>query len=370
MTGSLGSRPTLLSAALPIVALGAFIIVTGAIAMAAGSLLGYDFQAYIQAADRLLASQPLYDPTVAVAGPFAIYLYPPPFAFAFIPFAILPDHAAIAAWTILLGAAVVLAALLMPVRREVRWLIVLLAAFNWPVLYSIKLGQVGPILLLLFAIGWRWMDRPGILAATIVAGGTTKLQPAALALWALLTGRIRAGVYAVGGLAVLAIVSLVMLGPTTIADYVTLLARVSAPVTTPHNFTPGAVAYQAGVSEGVASALQLGVVVLALGASLVAIRVADPDASFLVTVVATQLVSPLLWDHYAILLLLPVAWLLEKGHWWAVALPIATSLPLLGIVPPAIYPIEFAICLIAPIALGRRRPVESSVLGPVPVAVS
>ena len=61
----------------------------------------------------------------------------------------------------------------------------------------------------------------------------------------------------------------------------------------------------------------------------------------------TQLVSPLLWDHYAILLLLPVAWLMERGHWWAIALPIATSLPLLGLVPPAIYPLEFAICLLA-----------------------
>jgi hypothetical protein len=355
MSATRGSGSGLLAAALPVVALACFVLVTGAVAVSAGPLLGYDFQAYVQAADRLLAGERLYDPAVTVAGPFAIYLYPPPFAFLFIPFALAPEGPGLAVWTVLLGAAVVVAALLMPVRREIRWLIVLLAAFNWPVLYSIKLGQVGPVLLLLFAIAWRWMDRPVVLAASIVAGGVTKLQPAALALWALLTGRTRAGVYAFAGLAVLAIGSLVVLGPSTIADYAALLARVSAPVTTPHNFTPGAVAYQAGLSEALATGLQWGVVALALGASLVAIRVADPEASFLVTVVATQLVSPLLWDHYAILLLLPVAWLLEKGQWWAISLPIATSLPLVGIVPPAIYPLEFAICLLAPIAVGRRR---------------
>ena len=360
MTAARGSWLRVAVAVLPIVALASFILVTGAIALAAGSLLGYDFQAYVQAADRLLAGDRLYDPAVSVAGGFAIYLYPPPFAVAFIPFALLPEGVGVVAWTVLLAACVVAAALVMPVRREVRWLIVLLAAFNWPVLYSIKLGQVGPVLMLLFAIGWRFMDRPAVLAATIVAGGVTKLQPAALALWALLTGRARAGVYAFGGLAVLAIASLVFLGPSTIADYVALLARVSSPVTTPHNFTPGAIAYQAGLSEGLATGLQWGVVALAVGASLVAIRFADAEASFLVTVVATQLVSPLLWDHYAILLLLPVAWLVERGQWWAVALPISMSLPLLGLVPAAVYPLAFGICLLAPIAVGRRRQADAA----------
>ena len=43
--------------------------------------------------------------------------------------------------------------------------------------------------------------------------------------------------------------------------------------------------------------------------------------SYLVAVVASQLLSPILWDHYALLLLLPVAWLIERGWTWAVADP-------------------------------------------------
>ena len=101
---------------LPIVAIVTFVVVVGAVALAAGPLLGYDFQAYVQAAQRLLDGGRLYDPAVNVAGGFAIYLYPPPFAVAFIPFALLPDGAGVGLWTVLLGAAVVGAALLMPVR--------------------------------------------------------------------------------------------------------------------------------------------------------------------------------------------------------------------------------------------------------------
>ncbi len=229
---------------------------------------------------------------------------------------------------------------------------------------------MGPILLLLFAIGWRWMDRPAVLATSIVAGGVTKLQPLALAGWALLTGRVRAAAYVVGAIVVLGVASVVVLGPSTVGDYVGLLARVSAPVTTPHNFTPGAVAFQAGASEAVASAIQLATVVFAVVAALVAIRVADDEASYMVAVVATQLVSPLLWDHYAVLLLLPVAWLLNRGQWWAALLPLATALPVLGIVPAAVYPIEFAICLVAPIIVGRRRATATSSAGRVVVATS
>ena len=40
---------------------------------------------------------------------------------------------------------------------------------------------------------------------------------------------------------------------------------------------------------------------------------ATAEASYLVAVTASQLLSPVLWDHYAMLLLLPVAYLLSIG---------------------------------------------------------
>ena len=74
-----------------------------------------------------------------------------------------------------------------------------------------------------------------------------------------------------------------------------------------------------------------------------------PVASFLAVVIASQFLSPVLWDHYALVLLLPVAWLLDRGWWWAALIPLLTSTPLLvlGIGLPVAYPVAFWTSLIA-----------------------
>jgi len=45
-------------------------------------------------------------------------------------------------------------------------------------------------------------------------------------------------------------------------------------------------------------------------------------ASLQVTIVVSQLLSAPLRDHYAVLLLLPVAWLVGRGHRWAALIPL------------------------------------------------
>ena len=52
----------------------------------------------------------------------------------------------------------------------------------------------------------------------------------------------------------------------------------------------------------------------------------NAHASLLVAVVASQMVWPVVWDHYAMLLLLPVAYLLSIGWRWAAIIPLATAL--------------------------------------------
>jgi hypothetical protein len=71
-------------------------------------------------------------------------------------------------------------------------------------------------------------------------------------------------------------------------------------------------------------------------------------------VIATQLISPILWNHYAMLLLLPVAYLLAAGRWWALAIPLVTAWPLVDVTPPAAYPIVFWITLVAVVLVGAR----------------
>jgi hypothetical protein len=341
--------------ALPVVAIVAFAIAVAAIVWSAGATLGYDFHAYDGAAQRLLDGQRLYDPAIDVAGGFAIYLYPPPFALAIVPLALIGGQAAVWIWTALLVAAFLIGIAILPVSSTVRWLTLLFGGLDWPFLYSVKLGQVGPILFLLFAIGWRWLDRPNRLGASIGLGTLIKLQPAVLVGWAALTGRWRAAAVAIAVVVVGAILATAVAGMQPWFDYPALLGRVSSPLTTPHNFTPGAIAYQAGLPLQAASALQLVAVAAALIATVVAARTAAADASFLVAVVASQLLSPLLWDHYAMLLLLPVAWLLERRQWWVVLVPAATSILVIGLLPAVVYPLAFGACLLAPIALGSQR---------------
>ncbi len=339
---------------LPPAAIAVFVATTLAILASAGATLGYDYQAYVQAAQRLLDGQPLYDPAWRPRG-FAVFLYPPPFAVAFVPFALM-GSAGLWVWTGLLVACVVGAIALMPVSATIRWVILLLAGLDWPVLYSLKLGQVGPILLLLFVLGWRSLERPTPLGATIGLGGLVKLQPLLLVGWAVLVGAWRSAAAAVAFAAVVCLVTLPLVGATAWTDYVTLLRSVSEPVTTPHNFTIGAVLYQVGISADIASAIQWASVAAVLLVVVVGARRPSLAAGFVVAVVATQLVSPLLWDHYAIVLLLPTAWLVAHGARWAVAIPLATSLPLLWLVPAAIYPVVFWVSLVGPLLVHARTP--------------
>jgi hypothetical protein len=286
-----------------------------------------------------------------VAGGFAIYLYPPPFAVAMVPLLALPDDLARVLWFLAMALCLPAGAALLPVDRRVRWLIVLLGALNWPFLYSVKLGQVGPLLFLILAAAWRWRDRAGPLGAAIALGTLIKIQPGLLIPWAAVTRRFPAAVAAVLVAVAVAAVATVATGWGAWLDYVALLGRVSSAVTTLHNCSPGAVLYQAGAPEALASLVQMASMALAAGAVLLAWRFASPEASLAVTVVASQLLTPLLWDHYAVLLLLPTAWLLERGRTWAVIFPLAGWISLFDSgsswLPSASVPLVFFCCLAA-----------------------
>lgn len=338
---------------MPIVAVFVGVVVVGAILASAGPTLGYDTKAYLEAARRLLADRPLYDTSFTEAGGSGLFYYPPPFAILVLPFALLPAPLDVIGWTAAIVAAFVTGVAILPVRKEVRWLVILLAGLSWPFAYAIKLGQVGPILFLCFATGWRWLDRPGWLGVSMAIGTIVKLQPAILFAWALATGRRQAFALGLAVLAVASLAATLIAGVDAWRDFAGLIRAVSAPITTPHNFTPGAIAYQLGLSEASATAMQAMSTVAVLGVlAWTALRSA-PDVSFLTAVTASQLISPLLWDHYAMLLLLPTAWLLDRGRWWAAAIPLATSVILIWL-PPVIYPIAFWAALLAPPLVARR----------------
>lgn len=339
---------------LPIVATLLLVLPVGATLAVAGETLGYDFLAYHAASVRILDGQPLYDLGFQATGGFGLFYYPPMFAPLILPFGLLSEIVAVWLWIAVLVVSFGVGIAILPVSRTVRWWIALMAGMGLLFAYSVKLGQVGPILFLLFAIGWRWLESPAVVGITAGFGTAVKLQPGIIFAWALLTRRWGVVVAGAAVLAALAVVATLLVGVDAWSDFVRLVGQVADPITTPKNATPGAVAYQLGAPADLATAIQWFTAAAVLGAILVAARWATAEASYLVAVIASQLLSPVLWDHYALLLLLPVAYLCASGRWWALAIPVATSLPLLGLGPPVLYPTAFGVALAATLWAGSR----------------
>jgi hypothetical protein len=68
------------------------------------------------------------------------------------------------------------------------------------------------------------------------------------------------------------------------------------------------------------------------------------------------------------LLLLPAAWLLERGVRWALAIPLATSTLLIAVAPAAAYPLSFVVTLAGLLVVGTttREPHRDVVVAPKP----
>ena len=317
------ARPRLAELLVPAGSVSLLVLMLRLVLASAGKTLGYDYTCYEGAARHLLDGQPIYDNafSISVGTCPGTYTYPPAFAVALVPW-LLFGGAAAGLWCVAMAACFVAGAALLPVSRDVRWLVVIVAALDWPLLYAVKLGQVEPLLFLGFAAVWRWMDRPGVVGGVAALGALIKVQPGLLAVWALATRRYRAVVMAVVVGAVAAAAATLVTGFTAWATYVDLLRALGGTLSVAHNFAPGAAAHLAGASDGVATAVQLVSVAVAAGAALAAWRWASPVASLQVTIVVSQLLSAPLRDHYAVLLLLPVAWLVGRGHRWAALIPL------------------------------------------------
>jgi len=325
------ARSRLAESFVPVGSILLLAMMIGLVLGTAGKTLGYDYSCYAGAARNLLDGKPIYDNafSISVGTCPGTYTYPPAFAVALVPWLSLGGAAA-GLWCLAMALCFLAGVSLLPVRRDVRWLIVIVAALNWPLLYAVKLGQVEPILFLGFAATWRWMDRASVVGAATAIGALIKVQPGLLAVWAIATGRYRAAAIGISATVVLAAAATVVTGPGAWATYVDLLRGLGGTLTTPHNFAPGAIAYQAGATESVATVVQLASAAVAAAALLVAWRFASPVASLQVTIIAGQLLSSPLRDHYAVLLLLPTAWLVARGRTWAVVFPLVGWIALLA----------------------------------------
>lgn len=316
---------------------GVFVLYTVVALQWASTSLGCDYAAYHHAADRLRSGLLLYDASVHSTGECGIFQYPPPFTLIVLPLTFLPLAAATWAWIVLMTGCFVLGVALLPVGGGVRLMVLLIGGVSWPFQLGLRIGTVGPLLFLLSVLSWRWLERPVRLGAATGAGFLVKLQPVILVGWMVLTRRWRAvGAFAalVGGASLAA----ALVGAGAWHEWFALLGRLSGSAyVVGTNGSVGAIAYFAGLGTPAAVAAQWGSTILVLLVVAWASLRLGSEPSFLIAVVASQLVSPMIWDHYAIQLLLPIAWLLERRQWWILIVPLSQAWMLVALVPLSVY---------------------------------
>jgi alpha-1,2-mannosyltransferase len=321
----------------------------------ASTTLGCDFLAYYNASVHWAQHAPIYDLATTSTGTCGTYQYPPTFVLLAAPFSVLGFGAGTWLWIAALIAAYVVGTALLPIRSTTRWMVFLLGAIGWPLIFGVRIGQVTPFLYLVFAVAWRGVDRrqPLPLGASVAIGALLKVQPGILAVWLLLNREWRALAFAaVTGAIVVAAAAAA--GLADWAGFVTILRSTTNAVTVDTNMALGATLHGLGLDAGTAGAIQTVNTVAILAVVAAAALRLPRTPGFLVAVLASQLLSPIVWSHYALLLLLPVAWLLDRRQWWAAVIPAVHVWILLPFVPNWTYAAAFYGTLVALWVVGWR----------------
>lgn len=235
---------------------------------------------------------------------FSIPVYPAPANVAIIPLSLLPLWLAGAIYTALSVAAMVLALHLLGVRD---WRCPAIALLSWPFIHGLFLGALGPFLVLGLAVSWRWRSRlwpPAIAVASIVVA---KIFPWPLGVWLLITRRYKALALAVALALLVTLGAWAVIGWQGLAQYPQMLANLSF-IQELRAVSLVAVLIAIGFSPGIASALALSAAAGLLGLAWRLSRRPDGDSvAFSLAILAALTGTPIVWDHYLVLLFVPIA---------------------------------------------------------------
>jgi len=302
------------------------------LAGAIGNHFAFDFHQFWQGGRDVLDGRSPYpapeslpregDPgldAVAIQGVYR-FPYPATAAIAMIPFGALP-FAVAAGIFVALSIVAVLAALRVLGVRDPRCCGAVFLSIT--TLGAIRLGTFTPFLLLGLAVAWRYRDRKAVVAPVLAAVVVAKLFLWPLLVWLVLTRRVRAAVLtgAVAGLGTLA--SWAALGFSGLADYPRLLSSLAGSVQG-KGWSTVALGLSLGLALPVAKGLALALGCSSLAMAFRAPRPARDQWLFTLAIVAALLLSPIVWVHYFLLLVAPLAiasptlslgWLLPLALW-------------------------------------------------------
>jgi hypothetical protein len=287
-------------------------------------LLGGDYRyVFWQAGQDVLHGRTPYPPLdPSLLAHRAAFVYPPIVAIALTPFSLLPVWVATVLMVLLCAAAIACSLWVLDVRDWRCYTVVLASP---AVLACLQTAAFSGFLALAVALAWRHRARGWTTPVLLAVAITAKLFLWPLLLWLVIVRGLRCGVATGAGVLAL-IFAPWLLGFPGLEDYRQLLSLLTD-VEGAHAYTPRALAHSLGagwrVSEAVALVAGGGVLLAALALR----RGADAHRRTLaLTVLASLLLSPLVWAHY-LLVLLPLlalasrrlswAWFVPLGLWFA-----------------------------------------------------
>jgi len=235
---------------------------------------------------------------------FSIPVYPAPANLAVIPLSLLPFWLAGTLYTLLCVAAMILGLRLLGVSD---WRCIALALVSWPFAFGLDLGAVGPLLVLGAGIAWRWRARLWPPAIAIAALVVTKIFPWPLCVWLLITRRFRTLALTVAIATVATVAAWAAIGFDGFAQYPQMLSNLSF-IQEGRATSLVAVLLAVGLPAGAAGAVALGTAAAMLGlAWRIARRPGGERKAFGLAIFAALTATPIVWDHYMVLLFVPIA---------------------------------------------------------------
>lgn len=258
--------------------------------------LGYDFRAvYLPAAEAVWHGESPY-----VTDSDLPYVYPPQLAILVVPFTALPvDVAAVLAVLALVGA--LMGALAIVGVRDIRcFAAVLIWAPGWN---SLEMANVSALLALMLAVAWRFRATMWPLAAALGLAVSVKLFLWPLLLWAAVSGRLRALAAALGIGLGLTLVSWAVVGFAGLTSFPDQLSMVDFDA----SYSIVAIADELGLGRTVGRVLTLVVGGIALAGVFHLARRNDDFGAYTVSIAAALALSPVVWQHYLVLLAVPLA---------------------------------------------------------------
>jgi hypothetical protein len=232
---------------------------------------------------------------------FDKFVYPPATALLFAPLAELPLWVGRVLMLILGGVAILGALRLLGVRD---WRCYGITLLSTPAINSLALGAVTSFLLLGAAATWHYRSRPAAAGTFAALSAVFKVLLWPLGVWLLATRRWKAAAIAAVVAVVVTLGGWAVIGFADLRTYPRLL-HVLSQSEQGVSYSPIALLRLSGSA---ATALSAVLVLLVASAVVLAARGRDGDRrSFAVAAIGAVVATPIVWEHYLLLLLVPIA---------------------------------------------------------------